>query len=104
MGFLLQLPYLESRAPRGRGEFMSRTVGIIGAGTIAERHIAAYRELGVERLLLADIDRVRAAALAQAWQLEVVDEPLALVEHPDIEAVDICTPTPSHAGYAEATL
>jgi predicted dehydrogenase len=46
-------------------------IGVIGAGSFAQRHIqACAREDGVSVVAVADIDRGRAEAVAAQWGIE----------------------------------
>ncbi len=75
-------------------------IGVVGAGKIAERHVLAYKQLGVTDLYLFDVDPVVRAARSTEWQVEAVDDLDTLLGLPGIAAVDVCTPTSFHAPYA----
>lgn len=83
---------------------MPRTIGIIGGGRIAERHVAAYKHLGVENIWLADSSRSVAEQRARQWNTLLEDDPWTLLQRDDIDAIDICVPTTFHAEYAIAAL
>ncbi len=75
-------------------------IGIIGAGHIVERHLAAYRSLSdLARIVaVADIDLNRAeAAQRKAGAQFAFDDHRRLLERSDIGAVDVCTPANFHA-------
>ena len=79
-------------------------VALVGAGYIAESHAAAYA--GHPRADLAYVtDPVadKAAALAQRYGAEPVADLDALLAA-DIDAISVCTPTPTHADIAVAAL
>lgn len=79
-------------------------VAIIGAGGIAREHAAAYARIPGARVThVADVDAGRAQALARAtgdaaWTTDVQ----AVLAAPDVGAVDICTPSETHAPLAIA--
>lgn len=75
------------------------TVGIIGAGAIARDHVAAYRRIpGVRIGWVADLDAGRARDLASlAGGTRWATDPAAIFADGDVDAVDICTSSPSHA-------
>ena len=97
---------------------MSKTVrvGIIGLGSMGSTHLAAYRALArAEVVAVADRDRnARGAAggniagqgagslegLDAAW----FDDGRALIDHADVDLIDICAPTPAHVGLAMAAV
>ncbi|MGH2443121.1 MAG: Gfo/Idh/MocA family protein [Chloroflexota bacterium] len=83
---------------------MIRTIGVIGAGRIAERHVAAYKKIGVERIILADSNHAVAEERSRAWQIELAPSPQSLIDDPRVEAINICVPTMFHASYAIAAL
>jgi predicted dehydrogenase len=87
------------------GEQRRITVGVIGAGAIAEHcHLAGYaREKEVEIAALADIDPQRGAALAEKFAVPATyTDWRELVARPDLDAVSICTPNYLHAEMAIA--
>lgn len=83
---------------------MTRSIGIIGGGRIAERHVLAYKKLGGVDLTLADADQSVAEARASSWDIAVAHDPWELISRGDLDAIDVCTPTAFHAQYAIAAL
>jgi len=84
-------------------------VGIIGAGGVARtRHIEGWRRLaerGVQIAAIADIDRKRAAQMAdEVGAPHVFTDFRRLVALSDVDVVDICTPTCAHKAQAVASL
>jgi len=84
-------------------------VGIIGAGGIARsRHVDGWKNLaqhGVRIVAVADIDKAHAAQMAeQAGASHVFSDYKRLVALPDVDIVDICTPTSAHKGQAVSAL
>jgi predicted dehydrogenase len=76
-------------------------VGVVGCGKIAERHLAALRKLGAEVTVSDIVERGRDVAeqYGAAWD----PVPQHLIED-DFDAIDICTPTPTHASFIEHAL
>jgi predicted dehydrogenase len=73
-------------------------IGIVGCGKIAERHLNAYRGMEDVEVTVTDIvprGREVAAAYGAHWH----DRPEELIRAGEIDAIDVCTPTPSHAGF-----
>jgi predicted dehydrogenase len=92
-------------------------IGIIGVGGIAGAHLAGYRHLPQARIVaLCDKIPDRAAGKAGEMQLNIgttggtavqarpYTDYRALLDDPEVEAVDICLPTDLHAEVAVAAL
>jgi predicted dehydrogenase len=80
-------------------------VGILGAGTMGTAHAAAYRTLtGVEIAGIFSRDRNRAASAARDFGTRPIAAPDALIDDPDIDAIDVCLPTHCHAEFVIAAL
>ena len=85
-------------------------VGIVGSGQIAGAHSAAYRTVAgtypeapraVALTAVADVDRERAGALAQAWGWSRAEvDWRAITRADDVDLVDICVPNALHAEIA----
>jgi len=87
----------------------SLNVGIIGAGGIArDRHVEGWQSLsdkGVRIIAVADIDKKRAEAMADlVGASHVFTDYKRLIALPQIDVVDICTPTYAHKEQAVAAL
>jgi len=69
-------------------------IGAIGAGFImADVQLAAYREAGFPVVAIASRTPERAATVAQRWDIPRVHaDPIALIEDPDVQIVDIAFP------------
>lgn len=80
------------------------TVGVVGCGRIAERHVEAYRKFESVRVIVADQDQAATHRLADAQHVEWADSADELLRRADIDAVDVCVPTPAHAGIVLAAL
>lgn len=81
------------------------TTGIIGAGRIGQVHAEnlTYRIPDAGVLAIADIDISAAESCAERLNIRhTFDDPRYIFEHPDIDAVLICSPTPLHAPHIEA--
>jgi myo-inositol 2-dehydrogenase/D-chiro-inositol 1-dehydrogenase len=79
-------------------------VAVIGAGFIAQAHAAAYdAHPGAELAYVTDPVAAKAEALADRYGAQRVEGLDALLAS-DVEAVSICTPTPTHADIAIAAL
>ena len=81
---------------------MSRKLrfGILGAGRIGPVHAEtlAYRSPHAEAVVIADINRAAAEAVASRYNIpKVVDSPDAVINDPGIDAIVLCTPTNTHA-------
>ncbi len=70
-------------------------IGIIGCGKQAEKHITSLQKLDGIAITVADIDAPKAQALAERFDVSIatIDE---LMENQSVQAVAICTPTPTH--------
>ena len=76
------------------------TVGIIGCGKQAPKHLRGFRADRDVEIVLGDIDEARARALAERERVRwaPVEEIFA---DPSVAAVDLCTPTTTHEGLIE---
>ena len=83
---------------------MTVHVGLVGCGAIARRsHLPGLRAAGADVVAFASRSRASAEAAADQWGSgRVFDDWRALVEDPDVEAVDVCSPNRSHAEVAVA--
>lgn len=82
-------------------------VGLIGCGRVAaERHLPALRHLRDARVVaLADTDAARMRAVADRLGVEHrFGDHRALLDHADVDAVGILTPTQSHVEISLAAL
>ena len=80
-------------------------VSIIGAGLQGRRRAGALRHDDGDRLVaVADIDLQAARCLASRYGAHATVDWRAAVEHPDVEAVLVCTPPSAHAPAASAAL
>jgi len=80
-------------------------VGLIGAGSISGAHMRAYTQFPQHVQLIAVADPHAAAARERALSVGIdtfFTDPYAMLQHADIDAVDICTPHDLHAPLAIA--
>lgn len=80
------------------------TVGVIGCGRIAERHVDAYRKLDGVKVIVADQDQAAADRLAEAQHVESAGSPARLLGLLEVDAIDVCVPTTAHAEIVLAAL
>ena len=79
-------------------------VGIFGAGFIAQAHAAAYAACPNAKLaVIADPRLAKAQQLAQRYDATAVEHLDQLLAS-DVDAVSVCTPTPTHAEIAVAAM
>jgi myo-inositol 2-dehydrogenase / D-chiro-inositol 1-dehydrogenase len=74
--------------------------GILGAGRIGPVHAEtlASRAPQAEAVVIADIDRAAAEAVASRYNIpKVVDSAAAVINDSSIDAIVLCTPTNTHA-------
>jgi len=79
------------------------TVSIIGAGFMGSTHAAGYAALGERVRVKAVCARSfeRAARVASTVGAEPTVDVEAVLGDPEVDAVDICLPTPAHREFAE---
>ena len=79
-------------------------VALVGAGYIAESHAAAYAaHPRAELAYVVDPVAEKATALAQRYGASAVSD-LGTLLASDIDALSVCTPTPTHADIAVAAV
>jgi predicted dehydrogenase len=78
-------------------------VAIVGAGAIAQQHARALTAAGAPVRAVISRQRRDAERLGRQVGAQLISDRLdALWGHPGVDAVDICTPTDSHAAIAIA--
>ena len=71
--------------------------GLVGAGVIAQSHVAALRSLpDVELVGVADVREAAARALAEECGCPAHPDPTSLAQATRLDAVLVCTPPASH--------
>jgi len=79
-------------------------IGIVGAGYIAGSHAEAYAaHPGAEIVYVVDPVVAKAAALAEQYSAQPLADIDALLAS-DVEAISVCTPSPTHADVVVAAL
>jgi predicted dehydrogenase len=78
-------------------------IGIVGAGTIVTAaHLPAYRKLGLPVAAIYDVDRQKAARLAEEWNARPAATLESLLDDPQVQIVDIAVPPAEQGPIAEA--
>lgn len=78
---------------------MTKSVAILGAGRIAWVHAKALSQLGVKVASVFDVMPEMAQKFADAFGCVVADSPTDAINHPDVAAVYVCTPTDTHIDF-----
>ncbi|MEZ5334860.1 MAG: Gfo/Idh/MocA family oxidoreductase [Methanolobus sp.] len=80
-------------------------IGVIGTGYWGKNHVRTYSELVsdayLERVVICDINEKRAKELSQAFNIGYMTDHRDLINDPDIDAVSIVTPSPTHYQLAK---
>ena len=79
-------------------------IGLLGGGFMGASHAASYRALG-DRVRVKTVGSRRsdrAVAVAESLGAELTDDLDAAIRDPEVDAVDVCLPTPLHREAAEA--
>jgi predicted dehydrogenase len=85
---------------------MAVNIAIIGAGFMGSAHASNYAALGdrVRVKWVASRTAERAAKLAETLGAEATTDVEAAIRDPEIDAVDVCVPTPLHRELTELAL
>ena len=77
-------------------------IGLIGCGRVSEIHMCAYQNIPDAHVVaVSDINLERANAFAQKYGIKkTFNDYSKLFEMKDLDFVDICTPTSTHAAIA----
>ena len=76
-------------------------VGLIGCGFMGAMHANCYKNIdGVEVVAYSDVRREKAEELANGGNAKIYGDGKDLIEHADVDIIDICLPTFLHAEYA----
>jgi len=79
-------------------------IGILGTG-FGQRHAEIFASFSdVEIVGIVGRDEAKTEEAARALGVPGYTDPNALIEHPDVDAIDVCYPTHIHAPYAIAAL
>jgi len=81
-------------------------IGMLGAGKMALWHLRAYRRIpGAEVMAICNPKSARGLDFARRFGIKNhFQDPCELFKAPDLDAVDICTPTGSHAALIRQAL
>jgi predicted dehydrogenase len=82
-------------------------VGVLGAHTWAEKaHLPGYAaDPRVDLVAICDVVPERAEAMAKLFGVrKTYTDPLALINDPEVEMVDVCTPTDTHLSLGLAAI
>ena len=80
-------------------------IGIIGTGFIGETHVDCYRQMdGVEVTAVATRSGSEGFVSSRGLDASTFDDGEAVIEDADIDAIDICTPTPTHRDFVAAAM
>jgi UDP-N-acetylglucosamine 3-dehydrogenase len=84
-------------------------VGVIGVGSIGDKHLAGYAQQGksVEIAALVDINGQRLKAMAEKYEVSAqhcYHDYQEMLEEENLDAVSICTPNILHFPMAQATI
>ncbi|MDQ8186068.1 Gfo/Idh/MocA family oxidoreductase [Pelagicoccus sp. SDUM812002] len=81
---------------------MSIKVGVIGAGGMAQYHIAGFKQAGAEIVAIADLNETAARAAAKLYGVEKAYGSIETMfeELPELDAVTIIVPNKFHAPLA----
>lgn len=82
------------------------TVAVVGAGFMGTAHTANYKALDGRVRVKAVVSRSldRAAKVAETVGAEATTDLDAVLRDPEVDAVDVCIPTPAHRDAAERAL
>ena len=77
-------------------------IGLVGCGRVSRIHMSTYKNIPEAKVIaVSDINLRRAKAFAQEYRIrKVYDDASKLFELKDLDFVDICTPTSTHAELA----
>ena len=80
-------------------------IGLIGCGFMGSMHANCYNNIKDARVVaVADLRRDKAEELAKISDATIYETGRELIEHADVDAIDICLPTYLHAEYAVAAM
>jgi len=78
---------------------------VIGCGSWGRNHVRVYNELpDVKLLAISDISEKTAREIGTKYNVKYHTDPYKVLENPDVDIVDICTPTVTHTELAMAAI
>ena len=66
-------------------------IGILGTGAISHKHVQAYTNIGWKVVACSDISPAAGQAFADRYSCDFVPTLQELVDHKDVQIVDVCT-------------
>lgn len=77
-------------------------VALVGCGFVANDHLDAWKKLHQARVVaVCDLNEIMARNTAKQWKIHAYyTSPSEMIDHPDIDLIDICTPPQTHASLA----
>jgi predicted dehydrogenase len=77
-------------------------IGLIGCGRVSELHMSAYKNIPEANVIaVSDVNLARANTFAQKYRIKTIfDDYSKLLNMKELDFVDICTPTSTHATIA----
>ena len=66
-------------------------IGILGTGAISHKHVQAYRNIGWKVVACSDISAQAGQSFADKYGCDFVPTLRELVDHKDVQIVDVCT-------------
>ncbi len=76
-------------------------IGLIGCGFMGAMHASCYKNIaGAELVAVADVRREKAEELANGTNAVIYATGKELIEHAEVDIIDICLPTYLHAEHA----
>jgi len=80
---------------------MAIKIGLVGAGAAGELHAKAITKVsGAQLVAVNNRSPDRGKRFARKWNLDFIDSYRAMLAMADLDLIDICTPTGTHASFA----
>jgi len=80
------------------------SVGIIGCGKIAGKHLDSYRKIEQFDVTVTDIQSDKACEMAKKHDVSWDPDPEAVLRDPNIDAIDVCVPVTAHKDIIKTAL
>jgi len=72
------------------------SVGVLGCGKIAGKHLDSYRKIPEFEVTVTDIQSEKAREAAKKYNVSWEKDPDAVLRDPAIDAIDVCVPVTAH--------